>query len=200
MTHGFVTERDRVPLGRAQVVAWKVREELEPYCERIEVAGSVRRRRESVKDVEILAAPLASRPDLLGLAQSDMLSDYLQRRLKAPGDRWTLRPNRVGRTSFGRLNKLMLYEDFPVDIFTAEGTANWGRDLMVRTGPKEWSVAFMQRLKDLGMAGHAYGPHAATRGDEYFDAPDEAAMFELLRWEPVAPEWRGIVTPKAAAA
>jgi len=183
-----MTTDTRVPLARAQVIAWTVEAELRPFCERIEVAGSIRRRRESVKDVEILAVPRDGRADFFGQSISDSLADYLQSQIGR--GRWALRPNVRGATSFGALNKLMLYDGFPVDIFTAT-VENWGRDLMVRTGGAEWNRQIMRRFNDLGHHGHAYGPHAVTYKDgTAADAPDEAAMFRLLGWDYTPPESR----------
>jgi DNA polymerase/3'-5' exonuclease PolX len=44
-------------LERAQIIANQVKEKLEPYCERIETAGSIRRRRPWVKDIDLVCIP-----------------------------------------------------------------------------------------------------------------------------------------------
>lgn len=44
-------------LHNAQDVAWKIRQALEPYCDKIEIAGSIRRERPVVNDVDIVLLP-----------------------------------------------------------------------------------------------------------------------------------------------
>jgi DNA polymerase/3'-5' exonuclease PolX len=44
-------------LKRAQEIASQVITKLAPYCERIEVAGSIRRRRPFVHDIDVVVIP-----------------------------------------------------------------------------------------------------------------------------------------------
>ncbi len=46
-----------LPLGRAEKLALKIIAELKPFCERIEIAGSIRRGRSLVNDIDIVALP-----------------------------------------------------------------------------------------------------------------------------------------------
>src|SRR5512145_1569634 len=46
-----------IPLLVATTLAAKVVAQLAPYCERVEVAGSVRRRKDVVGDIELVAIP-----------------------------------------------------------------------------------------------------------------------------------------------
>lgn len=176
----------RIPLEQAQVIAWKVRAELLPVCERIEIAGSIRRRRPTVKDVEILAIPKVAQRNLFGEATSDQLHEYLKDRLQ--GDLWALRYSKAGYPAFGLQNKLLTYEGFPVDVFTA-APENWGMALFVRTGPKEWNVRAMRRFRDLDMRGHAYGGVDDAQGNP-IPCPTEERVFELLGWRWTPPEER----------
>ena len=179
---------ERVPLGQAQVIAWRIEAELRPICKRIAIAGSIRRRKESVKDVEILCVPEAGPTNLFGDPMEDAITLHL--RNECGKGRWAMRVNAKNATTFGPLNKLMLYDGFPVDIFTAT-LENWGRDLMIRTGSADWNKRIMQRFIDLKRHGHAYGPHAMTFGNGMTaDAPDEETMFRLLGWEYQPPEAR----------
>ena len=43
--------------SKAILIAEKVKAELAPHCERIEIAGSLRRKKEFVGDIEIVAIP-----------------------------------------------------------------------------------------------------------------------------------------------
>lgn len=44
-------------LSRAKVLAEEVRQVLAPYCEQIEIAGSIRREKAEVGDIEIICIP-----------------------------------------------------------------------------------------------------------------------------------------------
>lgn len=47
----------RLPLAEAKKVAEELVEEMHPYCDRIAIAGSIRREKEFVNDIEIVAIP-----------------------------------------------------------------------------------------------------------------------------------------------
>jgi DNA polymerase/3'-5' exonuclease PolX len=47
----------RIPLARAVSIAETTRAALAPHCERIAIAGSVRRRRSFVGDIELVCIP-----------------------------------------------------------------------------------------------------------------------------------------------
>ncbi|MBI4305171.1 MAG: hypothetical protein HY678_02530 [Chloroflexi bacterium] len=162
----------RVLLGQAQVIAWGVEIELRPYCERIEIAGSIRRRKETIGDVEIVCIPKAGRVDLFGTVLSDQITDYLASQIG--GGRCEKRPNIRGITTFGPANKLLLYGGFPVDVFSTT-VRNWGMSMFIRTGPAEWNIKAMQTFQCLGMEGHSYGGVTGKDGRE-IDCPDEALI------------------------
>lgn len=41
----------------ALVIAEKIKAQLAPHCDRIEIAGSIRRKKPEVKDIEIVVIP-----------------------------------------------------------------------------------------------------------------------------------------------
>ena len=51
-------------LNAALVFAWSVLESLSPYCKVIDIAGSVRREKPEVKDIEIICVPKVIISDL----------------------------------------------------------------------------------------------------------------------------------------
>lgn len=184
----MTTDPPRVPLGRAQVIAWTVLRELAPCCDRIEIAGSIRRRKETVKDVEILAVPKPGRTDLFGKVFSDALTDYLESQIGR--GHWELRPSKIGAATFGPSNKLLIFDGLPIDVFTTT-EAHWAMSLFVRTGPAEWNVKAMVRFQRLGMRGHAYdGLTGVTRDGKDVPVADERDVFRLLDWPWAEPELR----------
>lgn len=197
----------RVEWFRAMEIATALVAELRPFCVQIEIAGSLRRHVETVKDIELLCVPKLG--EVPSLAQSDLFADkpatvrvdLLMRYLAAEtarGRPWGLRPSKVGGTSFGEQNKLLTWQPsatdwkMPIDVFTAT-EANWGRDLWVRTGPRAWNIATAKRAAQLGLKFHAYGPAAFTaiRGDIPVTCATEADFARVLRLGiPTRPEHR----------
>src|SRR5205823_12049549 len=54
-----------LPLAQAEKHAAKILAELAPFCERIEIAGSIRRRRPTVNDIDFVALPHAGKVNAL---------------------------------------------------------------------------------------------------------------------------------------
>lgn len=118
-------ETERFPLAIAQLVARELRDLLEPACERIEIAGSVRRMRAEVKDLELVAIPrMETRPgiDLWG---SEETVDCLTERIAVLSP--VLRPRAVvvhrqdGSEEIshriGKAYQALEYQGIPVDLF-----------------------------------------------------------------------------------
>lgn len=213
----MTTKTRRWPLAHAEQVALELVAVLEDTCDRIEVAGSIRRRKSDVGDIEILAiskvtdayglsenpgwpgAP-ANAPTPRGLAmQLDMLSQkpppehrYLDDALLQLIEEGVLkyRYNSAGhRIGFGEMNKHLVdvSSGIAVDIFSATAK-NWGMALVVRTGPADFNIRMMARFQALGMRGHAYG--GVTVNEAEVECPTESAVFDLLGWSWVRPEDR----------
>ena len=178
-----MTSKQRFPLSLAQIASETLVRLLEGSCERIQVAGSVRRGRSDVGDIEILAIPKSGDShDLFGqnVPGPSMLDERCRELIQS--GHFELRPNKHGSTTFGPMNKLLVQTNtrIPVDVFTADAR-NWGMALMVRTGPAEWNVRMMSRFQELGMEGHAYG--GVTQDGMAMDCPDEETVFNLLSWD-----------------
>jgi DNA polymerase/3'-5' exonuclease PolX len=181
------------PIAEAREAAEELVSLLGPFCERIEVAGSIRRNRAQVGDIELLAISKTSpayvlHPDTLRPLFWIHL-DAQVRELIAK-DLLRYRLNKLGRKTYGRLNKLLIHvaSGIPVDLFSTI-EENWGMSMVVRTGPKEFNIKMMTRLKALGLQGHAYGGVTDKEGKE-LTCPTEVEVFRLLQWPYVAPEQR----------
>ena len=183
---------DRYGLASAKEVADQLVRLLAPHCERIAVAGSIRRKRPQVKDIELLcASKVTSTADLFGRAVTSWYS--LNKKLDAlvaDGSVLKKRTNKSGRYSYGEHNKLLVHvpSGIPVDVFSSS-TNNWGMSLVVRTGSKDFNVRMMARFRELGMRGHAYGGVTDQEGNE-IECPDEETVFRLLGWSWMPPERR----------
>ncbi len=115
---------------------------LAPVCTRIEVAGSIRRGKDSVGDVEILFIPkMDSVPvDMFGARELVSQADPVIHLMLLNG---TLRkrPSKTGVFSWGEKNKLAVHRSgVPVDLFSTYEEA-WFNYLVCRTGPSESNLA-----------------------------------------------------------
>ena len=164
-------------------------------CERIELAGSLRRGLEMVGDIELLCIPKTiDRRDMFGEpVGSELLLDRHIATLIHDGA-LAYRLDSRGRRVCGPLNKLLLYrysyhrQPAPVDIFTSDAD-NFGMAWLVRTGPKEFNIRVMAHFRELGMRGHAYRGITDQDGQE-IPCPDEETVFRLLGWQYLPPEER----------
>lgn len=181
----------RWPLAYALGVAEDLKALLAPTCERVAIAGSVRRRRETVKDIELVVIPrYQASMNLFGEGEkrTDLLSMVIDAYMNIDGI-FSKRMNTAGRPiGYGPLNKYLVHvpTGLAVDIFTAT-PENWGMAMVVRTGPKELNVRMMQRFRELGMEGGVYWVKHVI---EEIPVPDEETVFRLLQWPYVRPEAR----------
>lgn len=122
-------------LTHALALAERCRTALAPYCERIEIAGSVRRRKPIVKDIELVAIP---RQISSGLFGDETIVDP---EFCAVVERW---PAIEGRPT-GKNTQRRLPEGIVLDLFMADAE-NWGLIFAVRTG----SAAFSHQILGTG--------------------------------------------------
>jgi DNA polymerase/3'-5' exonuclease PolX len=123
-------------IANALPIASKAVDKLKPFCTRIDIAGSIRRRMDVVKDIEIVCIPnsrdlwttgnLFSQPAANGqqAANFSMAANSLGKVLK-------------GNAS-GRYMNIQLLEGLNLDLFmTTE--EDYFRQLAIRTGPADFS-------------------------------------------------------------
>lgn len=109
-------------LQLAKSIAYKTVQILRPHCHRIEIAGSIRRQKPNVKDIEIVAIP---RPYEIGLFQSGIATVVNQ---------W----EKVKGELPCKYTQRRLPEGINLDLFFAE-PGNWGLIFAIRTGSAEYS-------------------------------------------------------------
>lgn len=109
-------------------IAIEVRDLLAPHCERIEIAGSVRREKPEVKDIEIVAI---LKPFETGLFE-DGAAAVINQWEKVKGEMVYDGPKRTKYTQRKHPAGIVL------DLFFADFD-NWGSQLAVRTGPADYS-------------------------------------------------------------
>lgn len=141
----------------ALTLAEKIVEELRPFCERIEIAGSLRRKKETVGDIEILFIPRMEdrQMDMFSTEPMDLAHEELNRWL-ATGI-VSKREGEKGTTSWGPKNKLAQHPSgIGIDFFSTTAE-NWWVSLVIRTGGKETNLSLTNGAIALNMHLNAYG-------------------------------------------
>lgn len=168
-------------LQQAKAIADEVIKRLGPYCTKIEVAGSIRRRKLFPGDIEVLCIPKVTD----GVDQLDHEVGYLV----AQGI-LDFRRNKLGSKVYGPKNKLMLHvpSGIGVDIFSTSEDC-WWVSLVVRTGGEITN-------KRIATAAIRKGWHLRAYGDG-FDTPNghircssEREVFEAVGLSYLPPEQR----------
>jgi DNA polymerase (family 10) len=107
---------------KALEIAEKIKEQLAPHCERIEIAGSIRRKKPVVGDIEIIAIP---KPYDIGLFESGIATVVKQ---------WT----KVKGELPCKYTQRILPDGIALDLFFADKD-NWGLIYAMRTGSADYS-------------------------------------------------------------
>ncbi len=127
----------------AHFVANELLEALGAACERIAIAGSLRRGAQEVKDVELVAMPRRA-TDLVGAANGPCLLTLTLRELAYKGKiRWRGETHPTSSTPFLEERRAWFLVSLPrevrVDLFAVRPPAQWGAIFAIRTGPAEYS-------------------------------------------------------------
>lgn len=178
-----MSDKPRFPYAAAYAVAAELCRALEPLTARLIVAGSLRRKKTLVGDVELLFVPLFQEVpfDLFGSVVQMSLADDALATLLENGT-LAKRKNVNGSEMWGDKNKLAVHvaSGIPVDLF-ATTEASWFNYLVCRTGPGESNIAIAQAAKRKGWRWNPYGD-GFTREDgrESFRVDSEHAVFEFV--------------------
>lgn len=140
-------------LEKAKAIAEQLKRLLDPACERITIAGSIRRQKPEVGDIELLCIPKY-------VEGIDILVDKLDSEIGALMEQGILdyRLNKRGSRVYGKKNKLLLHQEsgIGVDIFSTTEEC-WPVALVVRTGGEKTNKEIASRALERGMQFHAYG-------------------------------------------
>lgn len=175
--------KPRYPHARANEVACLLAARLAPVCERLAIAGSLRRRKETVGDIELVFVPKYG-PRAAGgelLPTFGALTDPVLERLEAEGT-LARRQNKNGGTAWGGKNKLAVHvpTGIPVDLFTASAE-NWWNYLVCRTGPAESNLALCAAAHAKGWKWEPYSSGFVKQGGfERHVVTSERDVFEFV--------------------
>jgi len=153
-----MSDKPKFPRAAALAVARELCTALAPFAERLVVAGSLRRRKEFVGDVELLYVPrVQSVPDGFFDTRAENLADGLFARWLADGV-LEQRRNENGSTMWGPKNKFARHvrSGIPVDLFEANAE-NWFNYKVCRTGGAENNVRIAAAAQARGWKWNPYG-------------------------------------------
>ena len=172
-------------LKQATIIAEAFKAALAPHCERIEIGGSIRRKKPTPNDIELVCIPKFK--DVL-TGQLTLWEEPITRRLNLLFSHLSQKyfiikmGDKYCQIQIGDEPDTMI----KVDIFTAT-FRTWGYIFMLRTGPREFSKFVVTELKKNGFtmdAGEVF--HHGTP----CTIPTEEDLFFLLGIDSIPPECR----------
>lgn len=160
-------------LQEAKTIADRILSELAPHCERIEIAGSIRRKKPEVKDIEIVAIP---KPFEVGLFASGIATVVNQ---------W----EKVKGELPCKYTQRILPDGIKLDLFFAE-PENWGLIYAVRTGSADYSHKVL--ATGWVKAGYQSRDGYLWHGRDKYNCREEIDLFNRIGLPFVEPELRNI--------
>lgn len=202
------------PLDQAQRAATAVVELLAPFCDRIEIAGSVRRQKAMVGDLEIVAVPKIGDVQQRGQmfpTPCNLLHNFTDEtvasgtgNLRRPtGDvvRWGKRYRTLAFHHGKRWHRVDLF--MVCDTQGEPQPERFGSVFVIRTGDSEFSTLLVTSRSEGGAMPTGFR-HANGRIEQYRAAgdwrpcyvPDEQAFFEIVGVPMIPPRERTAKTLK----
>jgi DNA polymerase (family 10) len=168
----------KIPLETADRWAEQILDELRPHCTRIEVAGSIRRRRPVVGDIDLVIqtdTPMAVRERILSSA-AEIVTNGKQ----------TL----IVTLSNGVRVDAWFAHGPAGDLFGAAQRPNFGALLLTRTGSREFNIWLVSWAKRRGLQ---WKPNAGVfQYGRCIAAESEEAVFDALGMPIIPPEKREV--------
>ena len=168
-----------LPLSEAMAMAEKLITELEPVCERIEIAGSIRRRKPFVGDVELVCIPkIEPQLDMFGLqvGSKSMLEEQLA---------W------MPKLKDGPSYKQLDLGPCNLDLFITT-REKWGLIFTLRTGSSEFSHWLVTHRRYGGAlpSNLTINEGRIWRESQLLETPEEKDIFKTIGLAWVDPQHR----------
>jgi DNA polymerase/3'-5' exonuclease PolX len=170
------------PYAEALSIAEELLFRLKPSCYRIAIAGSLRRCKPEIGDIEIVCIPrLEAVTDLFG-EPTGVTVDLVD---------CALREMHVIRSKDGPAFKQFEYLGMAVDLFEVT-SATWGVQLTIRTGSADFSHWLVTRHTQGGALPNDLSVSAGRlwRSGSALETPEEADVFRAIGLPYIAPERR----------
>jgi DNA polymerase/3'-5' exonuclease PolX len=157
------TTTDRIPLAQAEAIAVGVMEQLDPHCEVISLAGSIRRQRPTIGDIEIVCVPKpydASPLFCSGIAT--VVNQWEKVRGELPC----------------KYTQRILPEGVRLDLFMVHPDG-YGLQRAIRTGSAEWSHQVLARAW-VRAGFHSFGGLLRRADGSVVPVRTEPELFRLI--------------------
>lgn len=189
-------------LVRAKSLAARVVALIGPYCERIDIAGSVRREVATIHDIDIVCQSRPARPVFGDLASlQPALYGFIEHLPLEPcHPDWlaqcTCRSNKAGA---GKRWRRLVIGGLHVDLWIVRPPAQYGTILFLRTGPERFTHTAVSarsvggwRPRNIKFEGGAIRCRRDAKLDTWdvVSTPDEQDVFRVLGQPFVAPASR----------
>jgi len=148
--------KGKIALERAEKVAKRIIDSLSPHCQKIEVAGSIRRRRPWVNDIDIVLVP--------------------------NNDLWSFHNEvmKLGKVKISGSKILRIeYGDIQVDFYIAT-PETWATLLLIRTGSAENNIRLAKIAKEKGWRLHASGEGLFNELGDRIAGNTEESIYQAL--------------------
>ena len=177
---------------QASRIAGQLIVDLSPYCERIKVGGSIRRKKVDVGDIELICIPkfgeVGTGQGTLFGGETTNTKNLLFEHIAANRDKYDIikMGDKYAQIEVFDEHATGTRQYIKVDVFTAT-FRTWGYILTIRTGPAEFSRWVVIELKKQGFT---------PEGGEVFHhgtpctVPSEDDLFFLLGLDYIEPEDR----------
>lgn len=172
------------PYLQMMTIARAVAENLQPACHRIEIAGSLRRCKAEIGDIEIVAIPKLL-PNLLGEPSEHTEVDAL---LASWPVALLLNGSKQKKFTLTGTSG----QEYQVDLFLQPDPATWGMNFLIRTGSREFIKKMMTARKYGGYKPTEYEIDGARVWQDgvVLDTPEEPDVFRLWGMGYITPEAR----------
>ena len=163
-------------------IARQIKLLLEPFCQRIEIAGSVRRLKPDVGDIELCAIPQM-------VPGNNMFGDPISALAEFDYDQ-------MGHVIKGgqRYVQIALHQGINLDLFIVLPPASWGVIYTLRTGPADFSQKCVTQRKKGGLLPSFLRVKDGTVQDattgEIIPTPEEEDFFKVLKLNWISPDKR----------
>lgn len=184
MNEKYMAAQGKVPWASANRVANLLIERIKPFCERVEIAGSIRRDVPWVGDIEIVAIP---KPAVNLFGEKDYDPGEIYAALEGDG----LNPPVIEKKGdfYARFKFFGIY----VDLFIAT-PEKWGCIFLIRTGSADFSRRLVTKKWQNGYCPDdlyfSEGRLWSINESDAFSTPEEKDVFRIIGIEYVDPEQR----------
>ena len=153
-------------------------DDLAGFCERIEIAGSLRRCKTIVHDIDVVAIPKFIEVNDQTLFGDPFMQDLLERKLAQMCLLRHLELEANG-SRIKRFLKTVDGDTVPIDLYIAN-EQTWSTTLLIRTGSRLHNIKLAKKARELHMHLLGDGSGLMTAGGSVLPVQSEEEIFQLL--------------------